>query len=96
MRGVGTAATMMGMLIFASSAMSQGSNKAANWQNIEADNGAAYKVDLNSISHYNNGTADVVVYALSKVPATIQKTCAGSGSTVRVILKTLHSVTAPT
>jgi hypothetical protein len=64
MRGVGTATTMMGMLIFASSAMSQGSNKTANWQNIEADNGAAYKVDLNSISHYNNGTADVVVYAV--------------------------------
>ena len=41
-----------------------GQQKAANWQNIEADNGAAYKIDLNSISHYNNGTADVVVYAV--------------------------------
>jgi hypothetical protein len=64
MRGIGTTTTMMATLIFASPAMSQGSNKAANWQNIEADNGAGYKIDLNSISHYNNGTADVVVYAV--------------------------------
>jgi hypothetical protein len=64
MRGIDTTTTMMAMLMSASSAMAQGGNKAANWQNIEADNGAAYKIDLNSISHYNNGTADVVVYAV--------------------------------
>jgi|GEM_PF-5593485 len=47
-----------------SSAFAQGTDKKANWKNIEADNGAVYKIDLNSISHYNNGTADVVVYAV--------------------------------
>lgn len=35
-----------------------------NWQSIEADNGAVYKVDLNSISPYTNGTVDVLTYAV--------------------------------
>lgn len=38
--------------------------KAANWKRVEADNGAVYQIDLNSISRYNNGTADIVVYAV--------------------------------
>jgi hypothetical protein len=58
------AAKVIGTLIFASPTCSQGGDVRANWQNVEADNGAIYKVDLNSISHYNNGTADVVVYAV--------------------------------
>ena len=35
--------------------------KKANWKRIEADNGAAYAVDLNSIAHRNNGTAEMQV-----------------------------------
>ncbi|SHM07154.1 hypothetical protein SAMN05444159_7594 [Bradyrhizobium lablabi] len=33
-----------------------------NWRSVEADNGAVYKIDLNSINHYSNGTADAFVY----------------------------------
>jgi hypothetical protein len=36
----------------------------SNWQTVEADNGAAYKVDLNSISHYARGDADMIVYSV--------------------------------
>jgi len=32
------------------------------WRKIEADNGEVTKVDMNSIEHFNNGTADVVKY----------------------------------
>lgn len=35
-----------------------------NWQTVEADNGAAYKIDRNSISHYANGGAHIIVYAV--------------------------------
>jgi hypothetical protein len=63
MRGVGHITGVVGTLILASSALSQGGNKPANWQSVEADNGAVYKINLNSISHNNNGTADVVIYA---------------------------------
>jgi hypothetical protein len=38
----------------------------SNWQTVEADNGAAYKVDLNSISHYANGGAHIIVYAVER------------------------------
>lgn len=31
-----------------------------NWQRIEADNGAAYAIDLSSISRFHNGTAQAV------------------------------------
>jgi hypothetical protein len=31
-------------------------------EKIEADNGEATKIDMNSIEHFINGTADVVVY----------------------------------
>ena len=33
-----------------------------NWRPIEADNGAVYQVDLNSIYRTTDGSADVVVY----------------------------------
>jgi hypothetical protein len=36
----------------------------SKWQTIEAANGAVYKVDVNSIKHYNNGNAEIVVYAV--------------------------------
>jgi hypothetical protein len=58
------AAKVIGTLIFAYPTCSQGGEVQAHWQNVEADNGAIYKIDLNAISHYNNGTADVVVYAV--------------------------------
>ena len=35
--------------------------KKENWKRIEADNGAAYGVDLNSITHSANGTAEMTV-----------------------------------
>ena len=37
---------------------------AAEWGNVEADNGAVYRVDVSSIFRYPNGTADIVVYAV--------------------------------
>jgi hypothetical protein len=42
----------------------QAAAKAARWTTIEADNGAVFKVELNSITHFNNGSADMVVYAV--------------------------------
>jgi hypothetical protein len=35
-----------------------------DWKSIEADNGAVYKVDLNSVSRYTNGTLDILIYAV--------------------------------
>src|SRR5882672_2068261 len=65
MRGIKlTATALFGTLMLVSPALPQGGNKQANWQSVEADNGAVYKIDMNSISHNNNGTADLVVYAV--------------------------------
>lgn len=64
MTAIRLVATVVATLICASPAFSQAGNKPSNWQRIEADNGAVYQIDLNSISHNSNGTADVVVYAV--------------------------------
>jgi hypothetical protein len=56
-------AAAIGTAVFVSPALCQNGDKA-NWQSVEADNGALYKIDLNSISHLNNGTADAIVYAV--------------------------------
>ena len=58
------AAAVIATLILASPAFAQSFGKKANWKTLEADNGAIYKIDLNSISHYHNGTADMIVYAV--------------------------------
>jgi hypothetical protein len=58
------AVILIGMTTFVGYACSQDRNGKANWKSVNADNGAVYKIDLNSISHYSNGTADVVVYAV--------------------------------
>jgi hypothetical protein len=42
----------------------QAAAKAARWKTIQADNGSVFKVELNSITHFNNGSADMVVYAV--------------------------------
>jgi hypothetical protein len=34
------------------------------WKAIAADNGASFELDLNSISHNNQGGADAVIYAV--------------------------------
>lgn len=34
----------------------------SNWQSIEASDGSVYKIDMKSISHMNNGTAELIVY----------------------------------
>lgn len=34
----------------------------SNWQSVEALDGSVYKIDMNSISHMNNGTAALIVY----------------------------------
>ncbi len=59
----GTFVTAIGALVVMNPVFSQGANKP-QWQKVEADNGAVYQVDLNSISHFNNGTAETVVYAV--------------------------------
>jgi hypothetical protein len=35
-------------------------NATLNWKRLEADNGAAFAIDLNSISRFHNGTAQAV------------------------------------
>lgn len=37
---------------------------ADDWRRIEADNGAAFAIEMNSIAHYNNGTADAAICVL--------------------------------
>lgn len=59
LRGLGI---MLSALVLTVPALAQIPGYKPNWQTVEADNGAIYKVDVNSISHYNNGTADVTVY----------------------------------
>jgi len=61
MRGAELATAAIGMLLSICPAHPQ-SGSQGNWQTIEADNGAIYKVDMNSISHNRNGTADMLVY----------------------------------
>jgi hypothetical protein len=36
----------------------------SDWRNIEAADGSVYKIDQKSISHMNNGTAELIVYAV--------------------------------
>jgi hypothetical protein len=36
----------------------------SDWRTIEAANGSVYKIDQKSISHMNNGTAELIVYAV--------------------------------
>ena len=36
----------------------------SNWQTLEALDGSIYKIDQKSISHMNNGTAELIVYAV--------------------------------
>ncbi len=57
-------ATAVVALLFASPAFSQNSGGQPKWQKLEADNGAVYQINMNSISHYNTGAAEVVVYAV--------------------------------
>lgn len=59
----GTYVIAIGALVITNSAFSQGANKP-QWQKVEADNGAVYQVDLNSISYFTNGTAEIIVYAV--------------------------------
>lgn len=40
-----------------------GTNDSFRWQNVEADNGAVYRIDLNHIEHLNTGAATAVIYA---------------------------------
>lgn len=35
---------------------------ASEWQTLEADNGARFKVDLATIQHFSNGSAGIVMY----------------------------------
>lgn len=36
----------------------------SDWRTIEAADGSVYKIDQKSISHMNNGTAELIVYAV--------------------------------
>ena len=51
------------LAIAAFAATAQGLDQKPNWQSIEADNGAIYQFDLNSIAYFDNGSADMVVYS---------------------------------
>lgn len=59
----GTFVIAIGALVVTNPAFSQGANKS-QWQKVEADNGSVFQIDLNSISHFTNGTAEVVIYAV--------------------------------
>ncbi|WIG52220.1 MAG: hypothetical protein OJF48_003138 [Afipia sp.] len=59
----GTLIIAIGAVAITNSAFSQAAYKP-QWQKVEADNGAVYQIDLNSISHFSNGTAESVVYAV--------------------------------
>lgn len=60
---IGTVACWLVAAVATNPASAQ-QQKQSKWQNVEADNGSIYRVDLNSISHYSNGTADMIVYAV--------------------------------
>ena len=53
-----------GLAIIAFPMLSQGVEDKTNWRNVEADNGAVYKIDLNSIRHDKAGAAEAMVYAV--------------------------------
>lgn len=36
----------------------------SNWKSFEAVDGSVYKIDMNSISHMHNGTAELIVYVV--------------------------------
>jgi hypothetical protein len=59
-----TVAVAIGALLAAIPWPSEGGDRKENWQSLEADNGAIFKVDLNSISHFKTGAATVTVYAV--------------------------------
>ena len=52
-------------LVLLASTIARAKDVAPNWKKLEADNGAVYQIDLNSNFYFNNGTADIVVYAVS-------------------------------
>ena len=61
-----TVTTLLGMLMLASSGLSQDGNKQTNWQSISAANGAAFAVDPNSLSRLPNGNVWIVLCVLDK------------------------------
>ncbi|MCC8963726.1 hypothetical protein H8A95_15760 [Bradyrhizobium sp. Pear76] len=54
------AAAVAVLVLTAASASAQ--TKKPDWHTVEADNGARYKIDLNSITAYNTGAADIIAY----------------------------------
>ena len=42
----------------------QARTRTQDWHNLESDNGAVFRYDLNSVQHYNNGTARMLVYSV--------------------------------
>lgn len=57
MRGISTAACSAALALLAQQAHAYDSK----WKRIEADNGAAFAIDLGSISHNTNGSAVAVI-----------------------------------
>ena len=55
--------TLGALLLATTSALAQSPKQL--WKQIEADNGAIYAIDLNSISHHSNGLAHSQSFASS-------------------------------
>lgn len=52
------------LVLIVAAAPAHAQQKQPNWKNVEADNGSIFKVDMNSIYHFPNGTAELVAYAV--------------------------------